>query len=169
MKRSSGCTLIELMIALFIVVSIGTVIFSIFFMTLRGSKKSVTISQVRENGGYVISQMSRTLQFSLDATPCEGETASSITVTTQDRVTTTYACTPTNITSLTNGVTRSYLNTSQVSLLDCELSCTDSGPSIPKRINIGFTLTSASNSQLAENRVEIPFQTTVVLRNTGTN
>ena len=55
-------TLVELLIAMAIIASVGGIILSIFFLSLRGSIKTDTVTVVRQNGNNAISQMARIIR-----------------------------------------------------------------------------------------------------------
>lgn len=64
-KRSkflSGFTLIELLVVMAVILSIGGILTSIIFSTLRGTGKTTTLISVRSNGEYAISQIVKTIR-----------------------------------------------------------------------------------------------------------
>lgn len=105
-----GFTLIELLASTIVIVTVGVIIITIIVSSLRGTNKTNTISVSRQNGTYVVSQLSKMLRFArtVDAidggspsicitgitpTPPDQLTAhNSITFTSIDGVVTTLAC-----------------------------------------------------------------------------
>lgn len=172
--RESGFTLIEVLVVIGIFVLISTVIVSIFFVVLRGTKNSDSIILVKQNGEYAMSQMIRMIRFakSLDSpTVCDGNVLTSITISTFDSNQTTFSCpvdalpTPNFIASNSANSTR-LTNIQDVGVSSCSFVCTESGGSAPL-INIKFSLTKVNSSGLPEGNVTIPFQSSVVMRNLG--
>ena len=167
-----GFTLVELLVSMIILITVGTIMVSILVSSLRTGNKSQAINEVRQNGNYAITQMSKTISYakifnglSNDGTnfltTCDGSTPYKyIQVTSFDNSVTSFSCGDSAI--LSNG---SPLTGSDVSLKanSCSFICTKtaSGPPI---IDIKFTLQEGVNS-LIENQSFIPFETSVTLRN----
>lgn len=61
-KFLSGFTLIELLVVMAVILSIGGILTSIIFSTLRGTSKTTTLLAVRSNGEYAISQIAKTIR-----------------------------------------------------------------------------------------------------------
>lgn len=169
-----GFTLVELLVSMIILITVGTIMVSILVSSLRTGNKSQAINDVRQNGNYAITQMSKTISYakifngistSTDGTnlvtACDGSTSYKyIQITSFDNSVTSFSCGDSAI--LSNG---SPLTGSGVSLKanSCSFICTKtaSGPPI---IDIKFTLQEGVNS-LIENQSFIPFETSVTLRN----
>ncbi len=176
MKNQKGFTLIELLTVMSIMIVVGIVITAILASILRGTNKTTTVSAVKQNGDYAISQMSKMIRnaASLDS-GCSSQPTptpmSSITITTVDGTQAVFDCngtvgTPPQQTIASNSA--SLLDTSAVSLVSnsCSFLCTQRSASDAPFIQINFSLTSASTSQLVEQKVNaIPFQTSVIVRN----
>jgi len=167
-----GFTLVELLVSMIILITVGTIMVSILVSSLRTGNKSQAINEVRQNGNYAITQMSKTISYakifnglSTDGTnfvtTCDGSISYKyIQITSFDNSVTSFSCGDSAI--LSNG---SPLTNSDVSLKanSCSFICTKtaSGPPI---IDIKFTLQEGVNS-LIENQSFIPFETSVTLRN----
>jgi prepilin-type N-terminal cleavage/methylation domain-containing protein len=165
-----GFTLVELMISLFIVVSLGAVVMNIFLATLRGSRKSTVVNKVRQNGNYAVSTMSREIQYSQITSLCDGSITNSVSIRNQSGQDVTYSCATDNITRFeAPGTTGSLLDSSSVRFTNgtqCQIVCSDDGISTsPPQVTIQFSLSAIANNSLPENNVTIPFKTSVVLRN----
>lgn len=62
-NKECGFTIIELLVVLVVVLTIGGVIGSIFFVSLRSSRKSNQIATVRQNGNAAITQLARKIRY----------------------------------------------------------------------------------------------------------
>lgn len=167
-----GFTLVELLISMIILITVGTIMVSILTSSLRAGNKSQVINDVRQNGNYAITQMSKMIAYakvfnglsttgSNYVTTCDGLISYTyIQITSFDNSVTSFSCGASAIYS--NG---SPLTNNSVSLKanSCSFTCikTASGPPI---IDIKFTLQKGANS-LIENQSSIPFETSVTLRN----
>ncbi|RJQ37114.1 type II secretion system protein [Candidatus Microgenomates bacterium] len=61
-NSSEGFTLIELLAVVVVFMSIGIIVTSILFSSLRGSSKTNAITTVRQNGNYALIQMEKMLR-----------------------------------------------------------------------------------------------------------
>lgn len=57
-----GYTLIELLVGLTVILAIGSIVFSIFVATLRGTNKSTSLEAIRQNGSSAINQIARAVR-----------------------------------------------------------------------------------------------------------
>lgn len=170
--QESGFTLVEMLAVMVVFVVIGSIMVSILVGSLRTSHKTDTITLVRENGNYVMTQVSKTIRDArglVSPFPCvPSTTVSTITVLTPDQDEVTYTCTnpptPTPATLASNSA--SMLDTSTVKITACSFTCSQQSESDLPIIQINFSLKQQSTSTLAEQTVTtIPFQTSVVMRN----
>ena len=181
-KLEKGFTFIELLTVSAVVVVVGIMIVAIISSSLRGSNRSNNVSDIRERGVFILSQMSKTLTYakSFDGVSVTGvsETYSTdctvsgspppppvqykyIKITSFDLGQTVYACTADNISSNSADL----VNTSNMSVTQCYFTCTQEGLSESPRIDIYFTLSKNPNAVFAENKITTPFQTSVSFRN----
>jgi len=183
MKNSNrGYTLIELLITIALLATIGTIMVSILFATFRSSNKSQAISDVRQNGNYAISQMSKSIAFaeSFDGVSLDGRTYTTdctispspqykyLQITSFDKGTTVFSCINNPVdnvpTIASNGA--SLINTSSMSAAaQCYFTCFQPDASTPPTIGINFTLNKTTSGNLSENVGSVPFQTSVTVRN----
>src|SRR5437867_818255 len=96
-KAVLGFTLIEVLVSMILVTTVGSIIISIFFGTLRGTNKSNVLTGLRQNGDFALFQIEKMVRFakSLDSpVSCITTPAplSSITTTYLDDGKTTFAC-----------------------------------------------------------------------------
>ncbi|MBI2034148.1 MAG: type II secretion system protein [Candidatus Levybacteria bacterium] len=61
-QRERAHTLVELLVAMGIIASAGGIVLSIFFLALRGSTKTDTLTVVRQNGNNAISQIAHLIR-----------------------------------------------------------------------------------------------------------
>lgn len=62
MKNSNGFTFIELLAVIAVLISIGAIIGTILITSLRGTNKTNTITNVRQNGNYALSIMAKMIR-----------------------------------------------------------------------------------------------------------
>jgi hypothetical protein len=136
---------------------------------MRGSNKSESVSIVKQNGTFALSQMVKQIRYakSLDnPASCVPSTNSpTLTITSlADNGQTTYSC-PTNLSSPITSNSAALIDASAVSVTYCSFTCSQNSISEPPRVSIQFTLTSQNTNGLAETKSSIPFQSSVIMRN----
>lgn len=171
-KFERGFTLVEMLAVIIVFVVVGSIMVSILVTSFRTSTKTDTLTQVRENGNYVMTQMAKTIRNARGLVapfPCVTPVvASTVTVLTPDQNQVTYDCTPppspTPGTIASNSA--SVLDTTAVSLVSCSFTCIQKSKSELPIIQINFSLKQQSSSTFAEQSVApVLFQTSVVMRN----
>jgi prepilin-type N-terminal cleavage/methylation domain-containing protein len=172
--KNKGFTLIELLVVISIFVILTTIILSTLIVVLRGSKNSDSLILVKQNGNYAMTQMIRMIRFakSLDSpVTCDSTPLNSITITTFDLNQTTFSCpvdslpTPNFIASNSANSTK-LTNMQTVGVSTCSFVCTQSSTG-PPLIKITFSLKKINSNGLPEGDVTIPFQSSVTMRNLG--
>lgn len=179
-KLESGFTLIEMLAVIFVLSTIGVLVGAIITSSLRGTNKTNTITVVRQNGNFAITQMAKMVQNALrldSPYPCIPPPSptpapagySSITITSFDGSQTEFKCDyPLGGSRITIASNRSnLLDTRSVSLVagSCKFTCSQTSLSDPPIIGISFTLSQKSTTSFFEQSASIPFQTSVVMRN----
>ncbi|MBI2430427.1 MAG: type II secretion system protein [Candidatus Levybacteria bacterium] len=167
-----GFTLIELLVVMILLLTVGTIIGVILFTSLRGTNKTNTITVVRQNGNFAISQMVKTIRnakrfegVSDDGTnyttDCLEESSGGFVkiITPQDDQVI-FSCN--NLSNL--------IDESAVSVVgdSCYFICSQDGALSPPTIKINFTLSQyqqQGSTLLPEKTAIIPFETSVTLRN----
>lgn len=172
--KNKGFTLIELLVVISIFVLLTTIILGTLIVVLRGSKNADSLILVKQNGNYAMSQMIRIIRFakSLDSpVTCDSTPLNSITITTFDLNQTTFSCpvdplpTPNFIASNSANSTK-LTNKQSIGVSACSFVCTQSSTG-PPLINITFSLKKINSNGLPEGDVTIPFQSSVTMRNLG--
>ena len=183
-SNSSGFTLIELLVVIIILGFVGAISVGIISSALRSSNKSAAVNNIRQNGNYVLSQMTKMIAYTPEfkgvcGSPADCTLSSSYTVSCSDSGTsydhlkiinpdggeTVFVCDLANntIASVSAASNSPLTNTSDMKVTSCSFHCASFDSTVSPTISIAFTLTS--NGTLAENKAEISFETSVKPRN----
>ena len=183
-KFKNGYTLIELLAVIIILVTVGMVITSILVTSLRGGNRSNTTNEVRQNGSYILSQMSKMIAYSrsFDGVSTNGTDYSTdctviqppvptpspapvayryIKITSFDGGQTVFSCTGSSIAS--NGA--ELTNSTNLNLSSCSFYCSQTNVLAPPTIKVNFTLSKTNSGFFVENQTTIPFETSITPRN----
>jgi prepilin-type N-terminal cleavage/methylation domain-containing protein len=183
MKNSlRGFTLIELLVALLILTTIGSLVLSVFIVSLRSSTKVQNLQLIRQNGNFTLIQMTKSIRFAAQfdgvstdgtnfITSCELPTTNInsltsykyIRFTAYDGGVTTYACAGTPQTIASNSAT--MVNTDLFTVSSCSFYCTQANVTSSQSIGIRFTLSKNNPLLLVEDPSPVQFQTSVTIRN----
>lgn len=166
-KKNIGYTLIELLIVVAILGTVGFAATQIFFTVLQSTAKADLTREVKQNGDYALSIMERAIRnaTSLDnVNPCPfpPPSRSSLQINNPGTpaTTTTFSLSGTRINS-----TGGTLTSDKVSASNLSFTCTKFNGK-PDLVTISFTLTQANTSATRpEETARMNFQTTVSLRN----
>ncbi len=181
-----GYTLVELLAVITIIVVVGVIVAGILVSSLRGGSKSNVLDNVRQNGNYAITQMSKMILYAqnfngvsadntfyttdctqvIPSSPSPAPTPSPkvysyIKITSFDGGQTIFSCNGSTIAS--NGA--SLVDTATVSLVSCTFSCIQDNFGQAPTIGISFTLSQNTGSAFAEKQATIPFNTSITIRN----
>lgn len=183
-----GFTLVELLASIVVLVAVGSIIAGIITSSLRGANKTNVVENLRENGNYAISQISRTIEYaqtlngfsdngtdyatscpfsaSLTPTPAPAETPYRfVKVTSFNNNVTEYSCSasmPVTITA--NGA--SLIDMSSITLTDCVIACVQTRATDIPIIKIGFKLGPKNPTGVVEtSSPPILFETSITIRN----
>lgn len=186
--RQYGFTLIELLIGSLLLVVLTLLVNNILFNVFKGTAKSEVLKEVKQNGDYALSVMERMIREAKEVESCSGSELSIINQDPDDpdktkvRHKTTFKC------MLDSGVLRIASSSAlpPIAIGDRMLTSSENvtltGASCPgtlsftcsqatgkvSQVEIRFTLrqkTAAGVTPRKEEQAEIPFQTTVSLRN----
>lgn len=187
-NSKKGFTLVELLAVMFILVTVGGMATAILISTLRNGSKGNSINDVRQNGQFVISQMSKMITYSSEfcglsadgagasddcdqksqantfTTDCSISPSPSynyIKIRSFDGGQTVFSCNGTTISS--NGA--SMINASGFRVSSCSFTCSKISSTSPPNINISFTLSKLNSGLFVENNATIPFDTSITVRN----
>lgn len=169
-----------------IIATAGTIIAGILVVTLRTSSKAASITTVRQNGEYALSQMTKMIRFAKNyqGVRADGQEAftsdcslsspdikyTEVKLTGFDDQETILSCTkedPPTIAS--NGAT--LINTEEVSIvtnesgISCWFACTQGTPADQPKIDINFSLQKKSSEDVVDTQTRVNFHTSVVPRN----
>lgn len=192
-RNQYGFTLIEMVASIIILVTVGLIIVSIIVVSLRGTNKTNSLTQVKQNGYFAISQISRMLRDSYSVESIDGLSTSncltepvispapeptlvprsSITIKDSKGTTTTISCdlndSSPNISSTSGGIKVTLVNASAVKLVTCSFTCSQQSLSDPLLLGVSFSLTSIQNQSIfpdfTASLSAIPFSTSINMRN----
>ena len=173
LKQHFGFTLIELLMTTVILLTFGGVIVTVFISLLRNTNRANSLSIIRQNGNFIINEMTRTIRYAqtidniVSCNPSFTTSPPEIIVTSVNGQTTAFRCeiTSTSIDKRTGTGTYTPLLSSNVTYSFCLISCQQNSTS-PPTVTVQFTLVKDAAS-LTENRASIDFSTSVVMRNWG--
>lgn len=177
----AGFTLFELLVSLFILTTIGSIILGIFIVSVRSTTKVNNIQLIRQNGNFVLSQMSRMIQFSQEfsgvsvdgstfVTTCQAPGASltqykHVKFKSIDDGETTFSCSASPSSIASNSA--ALIDTNVLAVSNCSFTCTQISQDTPQTVGITFTLSKIGTTNLIEDPSPQQFQTSVTLRNTA--
>ncbi len=170
--QQQGFTLVELLAVMIVLITVGGLIFGVLYASLRGSNRATILTDVQENGDYVLTEMGRVIRFAQaveDPASCiPGPTPSpttftSITIRNADQTRITYSCDDATDTIASNGA--SLLDTQKVELTACSFTCSQNSVYETPTIGISFSLNKRDATSAIDNNAPLTFQTTVTLRN----
>ncbi len=193
LKNNRGFTLIEILVVVSIIATIGGVIAGIFIVSLRTATKSNNITLIRQNGNYALSQVSRMIRyaqsvdglsnaaagpFAIDATTCPlpptvpsaYQYLKATGVSGYGDKAITFSCSQSTSTLqyvVEGGSTIVLLDHNLVKIQNyCTITCSRASDTAPPNITISFDLSNANAGQTQESQVvTIPFQTSISPRN----
>ena len=182
-----GFTLVEVLIVLTILLVIGSIIGTILFSSLRGANKTNTLSAVRQNGNYAITQISKIVRSAneyelstdgiLYASSCEVlappiPTPTPAVITkynylkiTSDSVETIFFCNSNPDVGMIFQNGNPLISADSSSVKVCSFSCTKNNAFDTPTINIELILSQSGSGSFVENLATVSFNTSIALRN----
>ena len=147
LQNSRGFTLMEILISVGILATVGILIVQVMFTTTNVNTKSVLLADIKQNGEFAMDVMSRQIRGAASIeTTCgiEETTTSSVTVRTLENATTTFLChsdgIAARIASMDAQANISYVTGNSVTLSASGLAtCDDSTLSFSCLFAIGIT------------------------------
>lgn len=185
---SRGFTLIELLAVIIVLIVISSIIVGVFMTTLRSVNKSNSLSAIRENGNYAITQISKMIRYSskFDGVSQDGITYINnctsgviqntkyayLKVTDYDNYSTTFTCSTGlggNIASTSGSLSDNLLDSSIINSVDvCSFSCYQANPNDLPVITFNLTISQKGSIGIIERNTTVPFQTSIIFRNGNT-
>lgn len=187
-SKMRGYTLVEMLAVIVVFSMIGGIIAAIFASSLRGSNKANVTNEVRQNGNYALTQMSRMITYakSFDGVSTDGVSYETdcytepvlentptptpseyhyLKITGFDGGQITFTClsNPDEISS--NAAT--MINENAVSVDSCKFTCEQLNIIQPPTIKINFSLSQKNEEALFESRASVSFETSATMRNLG--
>ena len=174
---SKAFTLIEMLVVVAVIASVGVILTQIFVATSRTNTKIEVTKDVKQAGDFAVEVIERLIREATGVTSAcsdSGTTSASIDIRNSDNNTTTIGCAPdgavTRIAS-TSASKTDYLTSGDVTLggVDCDAStlafiCTaEAGHSAT--IEISFSLSQVGTPQDQFEKASAFFQTSVTMRN----
>lgn len=153
-----GFTLIEMLVAVAILGTVGLVSSRIFFTALRGASKSDVIREVKQNGDYALTVMERMIRNAVDITSVCPTIANSLTIKNLDGNSTTFSLAGGQISSNSASLTNNKVIVSGLSFTCLRTT------GKPDVINISFSVAQTGAGAGPEEISSLNFQTTVSLR-----
>jgi prepilin-type N-terminal cleavage/methylation domain-containing protein len=166
-KLKSGFTLIEILVSLGILGIVAVIGSQMFFAILKGSTKSRVLSEVKQNGNYALSVMSRMVRNARSIPGCSGTSSNSLSIVSPDKEITEFKCADEKIASKSASAPPKHppfdLTGDQVRVVDCGAVFTCDPTVTPNLVTISFTLIPTTGTKIEET-VEVEFKTTISLR-----
>ncbi len=153
----SGFTLIEMLVVLTIFALVMVTISGIFLASLRASFKSESIKEVKQNGNYALSVITRALKDASELTSCTG--TSRVDYKDADKNPAYFECVNNTIAS---GSATIRLTSNSVSVSPCSFVCVSGNGQSPT-VNIDYTVARTGTGNTSETAT-IKFKTQVTLR-----
>jgi type II secretory pathway pseudopilin PulG len=188
-KDKNGFTIVELLAVIIILVTVGMIIVAILVSTTRAGNKSATTENVRRNGNFAIEQMYKAITYAknfqgvsvdgVNYNNCVPPTVSPLTPTptpTQykylkipsfDEGQTVFQCNDSNSTIASVSAAGTFYLADSNMIATCYFICYQQTETAAPRVDIYLNLKAKSQSLFSESQAEIPFQTSVTMRNAG--
>lgn len=186
-KNNKGFTLVELLAVSAVMVVVSVIVTATITSSLRGTTKTNTINDVRQNGNYAIAQVSKMIEYaksfdgvsndyngsfdsnctnltpSLTPTPTPSQ-YSYIKITGFDNGQTIFGCSQNNVSTIASN-SAPLIDTNLVSVDLCSFTCERARITDSPIIGINFSLSKKTTSSLFENKASVSFTTSVKMRN----
>lgn len=185
-RSSKGYTLVEMLVVVSILVTVGSLVAGVLYTTIRGSNKTQVNNAVAQNGNHAVSVMTNFLVnanalISFERTNGEVRTncvsasrfqGKAITIEAADAGTVEFRCSDTGDTDrVITSNSASLIDNSAVQLTPdaCFIYCSQPDLFSPPRIDIEFELEQIGTSEFADQVSSATFKSSATLRNYGLN
>jgi prepilin-type N-terminal cleavage/methylation domain-containing protein len=184
-SKTEGYTLVEMLAVIVVFSIIGGIISAIFASSLRGSNKANITNEVRQNGNYALSQMSKNITYARSFVgiseeedgpffpDCYSDPTTSTTIPPKYHYlqisdfnggTITFSCDLANSKIASNDA--NLIDSNVVKVVDhCDFTCNQSSIAQSPTIGISFKLSQKSDTNFFEQKANISFETTIGMRN----
>ncbi len=171
-----GFSLIEILVAIALVVSVSTIVIAIITSAFRASNKTTSIEIIRQNGNSAMGKITRLIKFAdnfagvsddgdVFVPSCDTEITYQHIRVKSGGIDKTVSCSDSNISIDGTPV----INTGKVRVVggSCFITCIQDIENIPPIVGINFDLSLADSSQatLPEGSAIVSFSTSVKMRN----
>jgi len=167
LDAKKGYSLLELLIVIALVGTIGVITSQVFIIGLRSQAKSEILKEVKQNGDYALQVMDTIIRnaVNIDEASCNANTQD-ITITTSDGASVTFDCTTPRIASVSGDPSITlYLTSSKVSVSSCNIRVVcPTPPTSPKYVFFNYTISQVGTQLAKEQQASVEFQSTVSLR-----
>lgn len=180
-KKNNGYTLVEALVVMIVLITVGGLIFSVLYTTLRGTVKTDTVNNLTQNGDYTMSLMTNLIRNAQNfggvsnngityqpgcvapivgsGTPTPSPASYKyIKLNNFDGGTTVFSCTGSSIAS--NSAI--LIDTTNINLTACSFTCSQNSLFAPPTIGISFTMDSKNGGNTGATQT---FNETVSMRN----
>lgn len=163
---TKGFSLIELLVVIVLIGTIGIIVSQVFVITIRSQAKSEIIKEMKQSGDHAMAVMESMVRNAVDIpqTSCNTNTQA-FSIINPDGYTTTFDCSSgTNIASI--GAQTLSLTSGKAAVSSCTFRVVCPSPATsPKYVFLTFTLTHVGGSAIAQElQASEDFQATVALR-----
>lgn len=133
-----GISLIEILVVVTVFTILGILATRAVLLTLRGTNRSASTVNVRENLSYALSIMERQLRNSQSVSPCPNSDTTTVNYTDIGGITTSFSCQSVGPTGyVASGSAR--LTSDQVAITTCSIVCSQGAGGLPDTVNISLT------------------------------
>jgi prepilin-type N-terminal cleavage/methylation domain-containing protein len=191
-NSQKGYTIIELLAVMIILSAIGSVIVGVISSTLRGSNKTNSVNQIRQEGNNRLSGIAKMVEYarSFDGisadgdvykADCTSEPVGALTPTpeperyyylkvtnfTNDQLI--FSCTslPAQDEQILASNSASLIDQQSLSVTDCYFTCTQNFLAQPPIIGIYFVLSKKNSTSAIDQETSVPFEINISMRNLG--
>jgi prepilin-type N-terminal cleavage/methylation domain-containing protein len=150
--KLKGFSLIEMLIVVGMFAVLATIASQSTLLSLRGARKSDSISDVREDLDFAMSVMDRSLKNAQSITsPCVGAVSQSITYLDEYEMAGRFACEDVNGDLILevasgSGTPRARLTSSDIRVTSCQIICTTPAANTPAYIDISLSGTNVTGT-----------------------
>lgn len=156
-----GISLIEILVVVTVFTILGILATRAVLLTLRGTNRSASTVNVRENLNYALSVMERQLRNSQNVTPCPNTDTTTLSYTDIGGNTTSFSCQTIGVNGyVASGSAR--LTSDQVAITSCSIVCAQGTGGVPD--NVSITLAASDKQHVGIESAQFTATTKIYLR-----